>query len=59
MKADKTPVTEWAPARIHESIIEQIRQRAYEIYLDRKGGSGSDVEDWLRAEAEIMWKLTH
>jgi len=38
---------------------EQIRKRAHELYLARKGGPGSDVQDWLRAEAEIMWKLDH
>ncbi len=31
---------------------EQIRKRAYELYLARKVGPGSDVQDWLRAEAE-------
>ena len=40
-------------------LEEQIRKRAYELYLARKGRSGSDVDDWLRAEAEIMWKLNH
>ena len=38
---------------------EQISKRAYELYLARNGGPGSDVQDWLRAEAEIIWKLTH
>ena len=38
---------------------EQIRKRAYELYLARKGGPGSDVQDWLQAEAEIIWKLDH
>jgi hypothetical protein len=36
------------------SLEERIRCRAYEIYIKRGGQSGSDVEDWLRAEAEIL-----
>jgi hypothetical protein len=32
---------------------EQIRRRAYELYLERKRGDGHDVEDWLDAEAEL------
>jgi hypothetical protein len=32
---------------------EQIRARAYEIYLQRGEQTGSEVEDWLQAEAEL------
>ena len=32
---------------------EQIRGRAYEIYLERGSLSGSEVEDWLQAESEL------
>ena len=32
---------------------EQIRVRAYELYVARGGEDGHDVEDWLEAEAEI------
>lgn len=33
---------------------EQIRQRAYELYTQRGGGHGRHVEDWFRAEAELL-----
>ena len=33
--------------------LEQIQQRAYEIFLERRGAPGSEVEDWLRAEREL------
>ena len=36
-----------------EAIAEQIRCRAYELYEERGREDGHDVEDWLRAEAEI------
>jgi hypothetical protein len=32
---------------------EQIRQRAYEIYVARGGRSGSALNDWLQAEREL------
>jgi hypothetical protein len=35
------------------NVEEQIRARAYELYLQRNGNGGSAVQDWLRAKAEI------
>ena len=35
---------------------EEIELRAYQIYLDRGGVHGQDVEDWLRAERELVEK---
>ena len=32
---------------------EQIRQRAYEIYVSRNGAPGDEVQDWLQAEREL------
>jgi hypothetical protein len=32
---------------------QEIRNRAYEIYLERGAHHGYDVEDWLRAEREL------
>jgi hypothetical protein len=34
-------------------LEERIRQRAHDIYLQRGGEDGSDVDDWLQAEIEI------
>jgi hypothetical protein len=33
--------------------VEQIAERAYDLYLARGEMPGHDVEDWLRAEAEL------
>jgi len=33
--------------------LEQIQLRAYEIFLERRGAPGSEVEDWLQAEREF------
>ena len=35
------------------SLEEKIRIRAYELYLQRAGQSGSPEQDWLRAKEEI------
>ena len=32
---------------------DQIQLRAYERYVQRGGGSGGDLEDWLAAESEL------
>lgn len=32
---------------------EQIRQRAYEIYVSRNGTPGDEAQDWLQAEREL------
>lgn len=32
---------------------EQVRRRAYELYMQRGGQGGSHVDDWYRAEAEL------
>jgi len=35
------------------NLEEQIRIRAYELYLQRGGHGGSAEQDWLRAQQEI------
>jgi len=32
---------------------EQVRRRAYELYMQRGGSHGKHVDDWYRAEAEL------
>ena len=32
---------------------EEIASRAHELYLQRGGEHGKDVEDWVRAEREL------
>jgi hypothetical protein len=36
-----------------ESSGENIARRAHELYLQRGGEHGKDVEDWVRAEKEL------
>ena len=36
------------------NLEDRIRNRAYEIYVLRGGQSGSELDDWLQAEAELQ-----
>jgi hypothetical protein len=48
----KPPVTAMSARRERR----QIRLRAYELYEERGREDGHELDDWLRAEAEIMQK---
>ena len=37
-----------------EEIEGRIRERAYQLHEKRGGAHGSDLEDWLQAEKEIL-----
>jgi DUF2934 family protein len=41
-------------SRPHPNLEEEIRRRAYEIYEERGREDGHDLDDWLRAEAEVI-----
>jgi len=57
MKSDKKLNTSAHDLQTHVSNtrpeLEIVRQRAYELYLERGAIDGHEEEDWLRAEAEI------
>ena len=42
---------EWQPP-----TEEEIRRRAYEIYLERVRECGGAQDDWLEAEAELLMR---
>ena len=50
--ANSTPET--SSSDVSMSQEERIRIRAYELYMLRNGRNGSEVDDWLRAETEIL-----
>ena len=41
------------------SLEEQIQRRAYELYVERGNQSGSELDDWLQAEEEILRRQEH
>jgi hypothetical protein len=51
--ASRATVTPKKPVIKDLPLEEKIRQRAHEIYLQRGGEDGSELDDWLQAEDEI------
>jgi hypothetical protein len=44
---------------IHPSVSEeQIRRRAYELYVQRGGTHGRHMDDWFRAESELRGRAS-
>jgi DUF2934 family protein len=40
-----------------ETIVEhEVQKRAFELYEQRGKGSGFALQDWLKAEAEVLAK---
>jgi hypothetical protein len=39
-----------------QEVQHQIRQRAYELYVERGSEDGHELDNWLRAEQEITGK---
>jgi hypothetical protein len=37
---------------------EQIRRRAYELYVQRGGTHGRHMDDWFRAESELRGRAS-
>jgi hypothetical protein len=50
----KDPTKKQSAALVADpSLEEKIRLRAYTLYEERGRADGHDVDDWLRAEAEL------
>ncbi len=43
-------------AASNHPTTEEIALRAYQIYLERRGAPGNALEDWTRAERELLEK---
>ena len=39
-----------------EGMQDRIMRRAYEIFSENGGIFGRDIDDWLQAEQELVWK---
>ena len=58
-KATKVAIAQGSPApekTAHEIGVSQdrIRERAFQIYESRGSRPGHDIQDWLRAEHQIL-----
>jgi hypothetical protein len=49
-----TPAFNRSPVPRKTVTEEQIRQRAYQIYIARRGAYGDPVSDWLQAERDLL-----
>jgi hypothetical protein len=57
MNTRKTPASSnstHTPLPLPENLEQRIRQRAYELYLQRGQEEGHAEQDWLNAEQEIL-----
>jgi len=51
-----TAIPNQIPTKVTKStpdLQEQIRRRAHELYEQRGGDEGHEVDDWLQAESEV------
>jgi hypothetical protein len=46
------------PAPLEQPGFDQIRERAYQLFVERGGAPGDPVADWLRAESELIAERT-
>jgi HSP20 family protein len=56
-------VAELVPIRKSKSVFDEvgrmhdrIMRRAYEIFTSNGGFFGKDIDDWMQAERELVWK---
>jgi len=52
------PATEKAVRTASRPTEQQIASRAHQIFLERGGAPGSDLDDWLQAERELSAAAT-
>lgn len=52
LRNNVTPITV-AVKKTNVDLDEEIRRRAYELYLERQGTPGDQAQDWFTAEREI------
>ena len=55
-RQNSSPASGKAPRSTSHPIHEEIEFHAYQMYLERGGEHGRDVEDWLQAERELLKK---
>lgn len=38
-----------------ETMMDSVRERAFDLFQKRGSTNGSDLDDWLQAEREVFW----
>lgn len=52
LRKNVTPINV-AVKKTNLDLDEEIRRRAYELFLERQGVAGDQAQDWLKAEREV------
>ena len=55
IQAISTQVETGEASVVNSTRHEEIRRRAFEIYLERGEQPGRELDDWLQAERELKW----
>ena len=55
-KESASPKVRKSPTAKNHPTRDEIALRAYHIYLERGGAPGNELEDWTRAERELLQK---
>ena len=58
-KGDRKKENRVVPEGLESSVQSRIARRAYELYLERGGMSGREIDDWIQAEREIQQEEHH
>ena len=53
-RAKERPIQTPSSENVTLPLEERIRRRAYELYVLRGNQSGSELDDWLQAEEELL-----
>ena len=60
--SQQIPVERYRESPLQSNIAEEmkaladaIRDKAFSLFQERGGGNGGDVDDWLRAERDLIW----
>ena len=56
MRQNPSPAVRKSRAAASHPTSEEIALRAYQIYLERGGAPGDALQDWTRAERELLEK---
>ena len=57
LKKQSSPAVSKSQTAERRPRREEIEVRAFQIYVDRGGAHGQDVDDWLQAERELLEKF--
>jgi HSP20 family protein len=54
----KVPKKENAPTLFEsmETLFDDVRKKAFDLFQQRGGLNGLDLDDWFRAEQDLVWK---